>query len=205
MGKAKTLVIGVAGTMTSGKAAVEYFLVSRGFKSIKMTEPILEEGMKRKLDMKDRSNWLKIMVEMRKKQTKSILAEIASQQIQEDERYVICPIRYSEDIKYLKKQYDSLILFIDAPTPLRYRRTFLKAIELGMTESEFKKKDSFERNPTGKDKEYLSNVEACRKLADEVIVNEGSLDILNQKLDAVLRKYHIPDIEDTGAYEDFQF
>jgi len=203
MVKAKNIVIGITGTMTSGKAAIQYFLVDRGFKSIRFTRPILKEGLKRKDDMSNRKNWLKILVELRKEKGMDILARYASDKIKENERYVICPIRDAVDIEYLKKKYNALIIFIDAPFETRYKRTFLKELGSNMTKDDFKKKDDFEIKPTGKDKTYLPNIGECKKLADEIIMNDGSLNELNEKLEKILRKYKIPDLIDTDSYDDF--
>lgn len=189
--------------MTSGKGAVQYFLVDRGFQYIRNTEPIFEQGQKQKLDMADRSNWINIVVDMRKKHGNDILAKKASKVIEEENRYVIAPIRHPADIQYLKKKYNAIIIFVDAPTLTRYKRTFLSERGGGMTKEEFMKRDAAECNPTGKDKEYLPRVSACKKLADEVIINDGTLNELNTKLEKILRKYNIPDIEDKGYQEGF--
>lgn len=204
MARANTLVIGITGTMTSGKGAIRYFLIDRGFKSIRHTRPILKEGLKRKLDMTNRQNWLDICVELRKRKGHEILAKQAEKKIKEGERYLVCPIRHPADITYLKKKYNALIFFIDAPFDKRYTRTFMKELGAGLSKEQFKQKDEFEHNPSGKDKEYLPNLNACKKLSDEIIINKGSLTKLNQDLQKILFKYKIPDIEDTGAYEDFE-
>lgn len=204
MPRAKTLVIGITGTMTSGKGAIRYFLINKGFKSIRHTRPILKEGLRRKADMSDRQNWLNISVEMRKKKSVGILARLASKQIKEGDRFLVCPIRHPADIKFLKEKYNALIIFVDSPIKSRYTRTFMKELGGGLTEEEFKKKDEFEHNPTGKDAKYLPNITACKKLADELITNDGSLTQLNKKLESILRKYKIPELLDKEVYEDFE-
>ncbi|MBN2015876.1 hypothetical protein JW766_03505 [Candidatus Dojkabacteria bacterium] len=203
MVKLNNIIIGITGTMTSGKGALQYFLVDRGFKAIRNTQPILDEGLKQKEDMSNRQNWLDILVDLRKKQGLGVLAKKASEQIQKDERYVICPIRHPADIKLLKEDYNALIIFVDAPFETRYRRTFLKEISAGMSKEEFKKKDDFEHSPDGADKEYLPNINECKKLSDEVIINDGSLNELNEKLERILRNHKIPDLEDTDSFDDF--
>ncbi|MDD3647083.1 MAG: hypothetical protein PHS44_01090 [Candidatus Dojkabacteria bacterium] len=203
-GTAGTLVIAVTGTMTSGKAAVKYFLVDKGFQYIRHTDPILQEGLKRKLDMKDRQNWIDVLVDMRKKEGMDILSKKASKLITEGERYVICPIRHPAEIEYLKKKYDALVIFVEADFDTRYKRTFLKELGGGMTKEEFKAKDDQENNPKGPDREYLPNLSACKKLADIVIDNDGSLNDLNLKLTKFLEKRQITDIVDTGTFDDFE-
>lgn len=189
--------------MTSGKDAVRYFLVSRGFNSIRLTAPILKEGLKKKYDMSDRKNWLLLLKALRKKEDLDTLARKAAKKIKDDKRYVICPIRHPADMKYLKENYRTIIIFVDAPYKTRYRRTFLKELGAKLSESEFKEKDRKEHKPTGDDKEYLPNMSECKKLSDEIIVNDSSLNELNVKLERIMRKYKIAEIEDKGYLEGF--
>ncbi len=203
MVQAQNIIIGITGTISAGKAALRYFLVDRGFKSIRLTRPIFEEGLKRKIDLSNRENWINLDIELRKKNGMNFLAKKATKRIKEKERYVICPIRHPTDIKYLKDNYNALIIFVDAPFKTRFKRTFLKELGGGLTEKEFKSKDDCENNPEGKDKKYSSNISACKKLSDEIIINNKSLNYLNQQLEKILRKYKIPDLVDTTTYEDF--
>ena len=67
MVKSNTPVIIITGPMSSGKGALNFFLINRGFFFIRHTKPIFERGLKENLDMNDRKNWLDIVVRMRKK------------------------------------------------------------------------------------------------------------------------------------------
>ncbi len=202
--RTKTLIIVISGTMTSGKGAVQYFLSSKGFKSIRFTRPVLHEGLKRQLNMTEKKNWEKITIEMRKKHGKDILARMASKLIKPGERYVICPVRYSVDIQYLKEKYNPIVIFVDAPFEKRYRRTFLKDPSINLSLDDFKKIDQNEKYPKDPDREYKSNIEECRKLKDVEINNDGTLNDLNAKLETILRKYNISEVKDDGVYEDFE-
>jgi len=199
----KNIIICITGTMTSGKAALKYFLVDRGFKAIRHSQLLVQEGKKLGYDMTNKNNSSKVSVLLRKKYGLDILSKTSATEIRNQERYVICPIRYSRDLKFFKDRYNALIIFTDAPFEIRYRRTKLKNIEEKLTIKEFKKIDNFEQDPTGKDKKYLPDINSCRKLSDEIIINNKSLDYMNQKLEKILRKYRIPDLEDTDTYEDF--
>lgn len=203
MVKAQNIVICITGTMTSGKGALQYFLIDRGFKAIRHTQPILDYGLKKKLDMKDRANWFKSVATLRKKFGMQVLAKKADEKIEEEERYVICPIRNPEDLKYFKNKYNALIIYVDAPVDLRYKRTYLKELGVSMTREEFEKKDKFEYDPKGEDRKYYPNIRKCKEMADAIIINDKTLNDLNTELEKVLRKYKIPDLIDTDSYEDF--
>ena len=198
------LVILITGTMTAGKAALKYFLVDKGFKYIRHTDPILQEGLSKKIDMKKRENWIKVLVDMRKRDGNEVLSKLADEKVKDGDRFVICPIRHPEDIKYFKKRYNTIIIFIDAPFDIRYKRTFLKEMGSTLTKEEFKKKDDKENNPNGIYKEYLPNINECRKLADHIINNDSSLNDLNKDLEDFLRSKGITALIDTGAYDDFE-
>lgn len=202
MVQSNKLVIVITGTMTSGKGALSFFLINRGFKFIRHTQPILDYGLKRKLDMSNRTNWIKSSIEMKKTKGMDILSKLTSKEITEGERYVVSPVRYPSDIKYYKEHYNALILYIDSPFKDRYKRTLMKEIQKPISMAEFKLKDSEEWDPAGKDSEFKPNIKACKRLSDEIIINDKSLNELNTKLEKILRKYKIPDIEDTESYED---
>lgn len=189
--------------MTSGKGAVRYFLIDKGFKSIRHTKPLLDEALKKGIDVKDKNKWVRLATELREEKEIDFLAKKSAEQIEENERYVICPLRHPADIKYLKDKYDAIILYIDAPFDTRYKRTLMKEFETGLTIEEFKKRDEQENSPTGDDKKYKININECKKLADEIVMNDGSINDLYQRLEDILRKYQIPSIEDRGQYEDF--
>jgi hypothetical protein len=79
----------------------------------------------------------------------------------------------------------------------------LKELGSKLSESEFKEKDIKEHKPTGDDKEYLPNMNECKKLSDEIIINDSTLNELNVKLERIMRKYKIAEIEDKGYLEGF--
>ncbi len=189
--------------MTSGKGAVRYFFIDKGFKSIRHTKPLLDEAMKRKIDVKDKERWLNLSTEMRREQGLDILSKISAEQIEEDERYVVCPLRHPADIKFFKEQYDALIIYVDAPFDTRYKRTLMKDFDTVLTEEEFKRKDEEENDPTGPDAKYKANINACKELSDEYVMNDGSINDLYKKLEDIMRKHSIPEMHDTGQYEDF--
>lgn len=204
MNRAKTLVICITGTMTSGKDALRFFLTNYGFKSIRHTSPIFEFGEKNGFDMTKRENWIKADILIRKKNGLDGLAKIVSKEIKEGERYIICPVRHPADIKYFKEKFNAIVFYIDAPFDLRYRRTMLKELGSNLTKDEFKKKDDEEMFPTGKDKKFKTNILECKKYADEIINNDSTLNQLNENVVNLMRKYKIPVSEDMGVYEDFE-
>lgn len=198
------IVICITGTMASGKGAVQYFLINKGFKHIRITDPIFEEMKLKKLSPNERKNWVNIDKEMRKKSGKDALAQIASKKIEQGERYVVCPIRHPEDIKYMKKNYKAKVIFVDAPIEDRFKRTYYKEVPSSMTLEEFKKRDDAENNPSGEEKEFLTNINECKKLSDFIIENKGTLNQLNNEVDKIMRSIGIPDTQDESIYEDFE-
>ena len=80
----------------------------------------------------------------------------------------------------------------------------MKEITKGLTKEEFTQKDKTEFNPKGKNKKYLPNMTKCKELADETIYNDGSLNDLNAKLERILRKHKLPDIEDNSHMDDVE-
>lgn len=192
----KTIVILMTGPIASGKGAAKYFLVNKGFTHIRLTDPIIDEIEKKNLDPTDRSNWLKIVVDMRKKEGKDALAKKASEKIEEGGKYVIDPVRYPEDIEYFKKKYNAFVFYIDAPYDVRYKRTYYNPSGYGMSKEEFKKRDERETNPTGPEADYLPNIAKCKEMADFEVQNDGNLDHLSERLEELMQKLNIPMFQD---------
>lgn len=192
----KTIVILMTGPIASGKGAAKYYLVNKGFSHIRLTDPIIDEIEQQRLDPTERENWLKVAVDMRKKNGKSVLAEMASKRIKDGGKYVIDPLRYPEDIKFFKENYDAFTFFIDAPPEVRYKRTYYNPNGYGISKEEFKRRDDREMNPSGKDKEFLPNINECKELSDFVVENDGNLDHLNERLDGLMQKLNIPLYQD---------
>lgn len=180
-------IIGITGTLASGKTSVKDFFLSH-FSSyfISLSDIIKEEVLKEGREVK-RETLIEKGNELRKKYGNQILVEVAIltlPQNLEKELIIIDGIRNPGEVAYLKEKFgkDFILIGVDAPRELRLKRLMERGKE-GDPKSfeefiEMDKTDFGENQP-----EYGQKVGECLKLADYLIINDGTMDELNKKLE----------------------
>jgi dephospho-CoA kinase len=180
-------IIGITGTLASGKTSVKDFFLSH-FSSyfISLSDIIKEEVLKEGREVK-RETLIEKGNELRKKYGNQILVEVAIltlPQNLEKELIIIDGIRNPGEVAYLKEKFgkDFILIGVDAPRELRFKRLMERGKE-GDPKSfeefiEMDKTDFGENQP-----EYGQKVGECLKLADYLIINDGTMDELNKKLE----------------------
>src|SRR3972149_6294372 len=118
-------VIGLTGTMGSGKDTVKDFLVQKlSATYIALSDVIRAEVEKRKGSL-DRTTLQDMGNEMRKKYGAQILAMLAVEYLSRNKKFVVIDgIRNPEEADYLKKKFnnDFKLIAVDAPQKLRFER-----------------------------------------------------------------------------------
>lgn len=118
----KKLVIGLTGTIASGKATVANFLKQKGF-TLQVLSALISEELKKegkeitRSSLQDRGNQLRIEFGGK------ALAELALKKHQSySTPLVIDGIRNLDEIKYLRENANFYLIGIDAPIELRWNR-----------------------------------------------------------------------------------
>jgi len=182
-------VIGITGTLASGKTTVKDFFLSRFSSSfVSLSDIIKEEVMKEGRELK-RKNLIEKGNELRKRYGNQILVEVATLTLPEKiekKVLIIEGIRNPGEVEYLRKKFgrDFVLIAVDAPKELRFKRLSERGKEGDpKTFEEFLKMEEVD---LGKNQpEYGQKVEECLKLADYLIINDGSIDELNKKLEEI--------------------
>lgn len=118
----KKLVIGITGTIASGKDVVARILKDKGFHTISLGEIIREELKSKKLEI-TRKNQQDLGNELRKKFGGQVLAERALKKFQSySTPLIINGIRNLDEIKYLRENSDFKLIGVDAPLETRWMR-----------------------------------------------------------------------------------
>jgi dephospho-CoA kinase len=176
------MIIGLTGTMGSGKGEIVKYLKVKGFEHYVYSDILKEIARQRKIEP-TRINLQKLGTQI-KKETGSpgILSKKLLKKIKTD-KAVVDGIRNADEITELKKAKDVIIIGVTAPQKLRYKR-IRKRHRPGdpLTWNEFKKIDNLENR--GKTKGQETN--KCLKMADRVIINDKSLEKLKENLDKAL-------------------
>lgn len=182
-------VIGLTGTISCGKERVIELLKRKfGIYHVRLSDIIHTEMEKKKqnfnrMTMQDMGN------EMRKKYGTHILAMLAIEYLNKDKKIIVDGIRNPGEVEYLRKKYgkDFILIAVDAPQQLRFERMLKRAKKTDpKTFEEFvvlDKRDQGEGEP-----EYGQQTKKCIEKADFVIINDGSVEQLEAKVDEVISK-----------------
>ena len=118
----KKLVIGITGTLLSGKDVVERILKDKGCQSISLGQVCRDELKLKELEI-NRKNQQDLGNDLRKEFGGQVLAERALKKFQSyNAPLVINGIRNLDEIKYLKENSDFKLIGVDAPIETRWQR-----------------------------------------------------------------------------------
>ncbi|MEK6874921.1 MAG: AAA family ATPase [Nanoarchaeota archaeon] len=180
------MIIGVAGPLAVGKDTVADILVKKGFVPYSYGNILRSECEKQGLP-KDIPTLVRIGDELRAKDpailSKMILEEITQNHVQ---YAVVSGIRAPAEAHALKNHYNFLLIWLDAPIYLRYQRTQASRRDErdDMSFEEFKERERQQMYGIG----TQINLGEIRKLADLEIVNNTSIESLQNTIEALLCK-----------------
>ena len=182
-------VIGLTGTIGSGKEVVKEFIKKKYNCYTVTLSDILKAELQKKGKTLDRTALQDLGNEMRKKYGNHILAMLAVEYLGRDKQAIIIDgIRNLGEVDYLKKKFgnDFKLVAIDAPQEIRFQRIVTRGGEDPKVWEEFVKSD--ERDQGVGELEHGLRVKDCINVADYTIVNDGSLEDLQKKVDETTEK-----------------
>lgn len=176
------MIIGITGKNAAGKGEAAKYFEKKGFEYFSLSDVIRDE-LKEKGIEPARENLISHGNHLREKHGAGVLAKKIISKIKNDS--VVDSIRNPEEIMQLRKLKEFILIGIDAPVEIRFKRS-LKRARAGdaKTLEEFKaieEKENF-KNTTGQ------QLDKCISMADKVIINDGSLEELHGKLGGILHE-----------------
>lgn len=178
--KIENKLIGLTGTNGAGKGEVAAFFKKKGYAYFSLSDLIRDE-LKKEAKEISRDNLIQMGNRLREKFGADILARIVMKKIRG--KAVIDSIRNPDEVNYLRRQKNFILLAVDAPVELRYERTKKRGREeSASTLQEFIEKEAEEMTDREKGQQLLN----CMSLADFKIINDGGLENLHQKLEKFL-------------------
>jgi dephospho-CoA kinase len=178
--KKKARLIGLTGTNGAGKGEAAAYLKKKGYTYFSLSDLIREE-LRKKGTEETRDSLIKMGNQLREKFGPDILARLVMRKVKG--RAAIDSIRNPKEVEYLRRQKNFIFLAIDAPVELRYERAKKRGREESSSSlQEFKRKEAEEMSGL----ERGQQLQTCLKMADFVIINDGSLEDLHHKLEELL-------------------
>lgn len=174
------IVLGLVGLPGSGKTTIAKMLESRGWKIISMGDYVRREALKRGLKP-TRENLSMLAHRLREELGMDAIAKLCIDDIVSSDRNVVVDgLRSPSEVDYLKNRIPSItLLFIDAPVD----RRFSLLSSRGRIDDPKCIEDLIARD----NEEIRFGILELRDRADYVLINDGGLENLERRLEAILR------------------
>lgn len=179
--------IGVTGTVGAGKDTVAEYLMSKGFEHISLSNFIREELRKRNLHV-TRENLWKVGNGLRRKKGSTVLAKRAIATMAKNKNYVITSIRNPAEAKVLLDSGNFVLLGVDAPIELRFKRVKERKgrnEKDARTFEEFKKAEKKEMESENKTNQQIKK---CLDMAQFILINDSDKASFFKKMDNLMPK-----------------
>ncbi|MBU0570038.1 AAA family ATPase [Patescibacteria group bacterium] len=179
------LIIGITGTLGSGKGTVaEYLVEQKGFKSFSIRDYLSEilKGGNKKIN---RNSLVDLGNILRSKFGSSYLAEQLYKKAEiTDANSIIESLRNPGEIKSLRKKGNFYLFATDADSQIRYER--IKKRKSKTDKISFKEFIANEKREMTSDDPDKQNLSACVAMADYVFVNDGTFENLYNQIEEAL-------------------
>lgn len=174
-------IIGVVGQPGAGKDLVSEHLAANGFKHVSMGDHIRQEMKELGLST-ERMNINRFVTEKRKERGNEYVAVAIANDMHGNG--VVSGFRNTSEIKIFKDKFGSDFVLIAVEAPIEKRYEWAKGrgrVGDDISFEQFKSEDEKER--TGS--ESFHEVDLVIKMADHILVNDGSKEDLFSKIDAL--------------------
>lgn len=176
------MIIGIVGSIASGKDTVAEYLETKGFVSISLSDTLRKimksEGLEISIpNMTEYGN------KLRETKEHGYLAKLALKEMNEDTDAVITSIRQEGEAVTLKSRADFTLVKLDAPIEMRMERLIERARE-GDIKNMDELREIEAKQASGEN--GAMNMNKCFSMANHTLINDGTIDDLHRKVDKML-------------------
>ncbi|MGH9392828.1 MAG: deaminase, partial [Terriglobales bacterium] len=176
--------IGLTGSNGSGKTTLADHLKAAGFQYLSLSDELRAE-LERAGKPASRENLIACGNALRRQFGRAVLAERARARISPERNALVDSIRHPDEVRALQALPDFHLLHLQAPLELRYQRARQRGdARVPASFEEFAALE--QREMLGADPE-AQNLPATAALADAVLVNDGALEQLTARAEALIR------------------
>ncbi len=181
------MIIGITGSFGAGKGAVvDYLVKEKGFTHYSASGYITEEIKRRGLPV-DRDSMIAIGNALRAEHGPSHIVEVLFDRAKtKGGDAVIEALRAVAEVRKMK-ELGAMILGVDASSEIRYERSLRRGSEKDRVS--FEKWKAQEKEESNTEDPTKQNIFGALKEAHHIIVNNGTLSELHEKIDKFLEQY----------------
>ena len=180
------MILGLTGTNGAGKTAVCDYLKTRGFCYLSLSDEIREE-LARQERPASRENLIEMGNQLRREGGAAVLAERVQAKLDSSFHWVVDSVRNPAEVESLRRLPGFHLLHVDAPVEVRYERARERAdARTPATLDQFRAEEERELHT---DDPTTQQLLACYRLADERLINDGSLDALHARIDELIGRW----------------
>lgn len=177
------MLIGLTGRNAAGKGEVAKHLQTKSFYYYSLSDAIRDEVRTRGLTI-TRERLIEVGNDLREHFGPSVLADRILKRVDADKNYVIDSIRNPAEVEAFRKATKNFkLLLVDAPLKVRFDRSVMRNRESDpITYDDFVELENREAAGDA----TAQNMIQVERLADEVLVNDASIEELCPKVDALV-------------------
>jgi len=181
------MIIGLTGTMASGKSKTSELIKSKGFAHSSLSDRVREEAVARGIKNYTLKQLQEIGNELREQHGNEVLAVMTLKKLEGNDKCVIEGIRNPEEIEELRKRKDFVLIGMDAPKKLRFERIIHRGREGDPKDWKgFLELDKRDFGEEGMD--ACQQVGKCLKMADVKIDTDSPLEECKKKVEEAIDK-----------------
>jgi len=181
----KNIIIGITGTIGSGKGTIVDFLVNqKGFSHFSVRNFLLKIIKEQGLEA-NRDTMVFVANKLRLEHEPSYIINcLYEESLKSGKNAIIESIRTPGEVLFLRKKNNFNLIAVNADPLLRYKRIILRNSETDHIS--FEEFLSNEKREMSSNNENEQNIAVCMSMADFLITNNDSIDELNKKTENIL-------------------